>query len=60
VVETIDSLNAILGDAGDLLEMAAEEGDEDTVSALEEDLAGAEKRLQELEFRRMFAGEMDP
>jgi peptide chain release factor 2 len=60
VVDIIDSLNAILGDAGDLLEMAAEEGDEDTVSALEEDLAGAEKRLQELEFRRMFAGEMDP
>ncbi len=60
MVETIDSLNATLGDAGDLLEMAAEEGDEDTVNALSDDLAGAEKRLQELEFRRMFAGEMDP
>ncbi len=59
VVETIDSLNATLGDAGDLLEMAAEEGDEDTVSALEADLDAAEKRLQELEFRRMFSGEMD-
>jgi len=60
VVETIDTLNATLGDAGDLLAMAAEEDDEDTVSALSEDLAGAEKQLQELEFRRMFAGEMDP
>jgi peptide chain release factor 2 len=60
VVETIDSLNGTLGDAGDLLEMAAEEGDEDTVNALTEDLDGAEKQLQELEFRRMFAGEMDP
>ncbi len=60
MVETIDSLNATLGDAGDLLEMAAEEGDEDTVNALETDLVGAEKHLQELEFRRMFAGEMDP
>ena len=60
VVETIDALNAILGDAGDLLEMAAEEGDEDTVNALTADLDGAEKQLQELEFRRMFAGEMDP
>lgn len=40
--------------------MAAEEGDQDTVNALEADLAGAEKHLQELEFRRMFAGEMDP
>ncbi|HEY9148211.1 MAG TPA: peptide chain release factor 2 [Gammaproteobacteria bacterium] len=60
VVETIDALNGILGDAGDLLEMAAEEGDEDTVNALTADLDGAEKQLQELEFRRMFAGEMDP
>jgi len=60
VVETIDSLNATLGDAGDLLQMAAEEDDEDTVNALTEDLEGAEKQLQELEFRRMFAGEMDP
>ncbi len=60
VVETIDSLDGTLGDAGDLLEMAAEEGDEETVNALQADLDGAEKRLQELEFRRMFAGEMDP
>jgi peptide chain release factor 2 len=60
VVETIDSLNGSLGDAGDLLQMAAEEDDEDTVTALSEDLGGAERQLQELEFRRMFAGEMDP
>jgi peptide chain release factor 2 len=60
VVETIDSLNSVLGDAGDLLEMAAVEDDEDTVNALSEDLGGAEKQLQMLEFRRMFAGDMDP
>jgi peptide chain release factor 2 len=60
VVETIDSLNNILGDAGDLVQMAAEEDDQETVEAIEADMAGAEKRLQELEFRRMFAGEMDP
>ncbi len=40
--------------------MAAEEDDEDTVNALTADLDGAEKQLQDLEFRRMFAGEMDP
>lgn len=40
--------------------MAAEEGDEDTVNALIDDLDGAEKQLQTLEFRRMFAGDMDP
>lgn len=60
MVETIDSLDSVLGDAGDLLEMAAEEGDEETVTALTRDLDGAEKQLQALEFRRMFAGEMDP
>jgi len=60
VVETIDSLDHVLDDAGDLLQMAAEEDDEDTVTALSDDLAGAEKELEGLEFRRMFAGEMDP
>ncbi len=60
VVETIDSLNNILGDAGDLVQMAAEEDDQETISAIEADMDGAEKRLQELEFRRMFSGEMDP
>jgi peptide chain release factor 2 len=60
VVETIDTLNESLGDARDLLEMAAEEDDEDTFAAVSADVAGAEKKLEELEFRRMFAGEMDP
>ncbi|MCW8974011.1 MAG: peptide chain release factor 2 [Gammaproteobacteria bacterium] len=60
VVETIDSLNGILGDAGDLLEMAAEEEDEETVNALTRELDDAEKQLQQLEFRRMFSGDMDP
>ncbi len=40
--------------------MAAEEGDEDTMAAVSTDVASAEKQLEVLEFRRMFAGEMDP
>ena len=40
--------------------MAAEEDDEDTVAAVESDLEEFEQQLQELEFRRMFSGEMDP
>ncbi len=40
--------------------MAAEEDDEETVAAVESDLDEFEKRLEELEFRRMFSGEMDP
>ncbi len=47
-------------DAGDLLAMAAEEADEATLGDLERDLARFESRVAELEFRRMFSGEMDP
>jgi peptide chain release factor 2 len=59
VVSTIDELSGGLADARDLLEMAGEEDDEESVAAVESDLERFEKRLQELEFRRMFSGEMD-
>ncbi|MEO1202881.1 MAG: peptide chain release factor 2 [Pseudomonadota bacterium] len=59
VVSTIDDLTTGLSDAGDLLDLAAEEEDADTVAEVENDLAGFEKRLAGLEFRRMFSGEMD-
>ncbi|WP_005223878.1 peptide chain release factor 2 [Marichromatium purpuratum] len=59
VVVTIDELTSGLADADDLLAMAVEEEDADTVAALETDLAGYEARVAELEFRRMFSGEMD-
>ncbi len=39
--------------------MALEEGDEDTVASVAEDLENFEKTVAELEFRRMFSGEMD-
>ena len=39
--------------------MAVEENDEETVAGIEADLAEAEKAVEELEFRRMFSGEMD-
>ncbi|HHI77268.1 MAG TPA: peptide chain release factor 2 [Gammaproteobacteria bacterium] len=59
VVEGIDELSAGLADAADLLEMAVEEGDEETVEAVAADVEGYEKRVAELEFQRMFSGEMD-
>ena len=46
-------------DADELLPIAREDGDRDAVAAVEDDLAGVEERLAELEFRRMFSGEMD-
>ncbi|NII10429.1 peptide chain release factor 2 [Oleiagrimonas sp. C23AA] len=59
VVEGIDELSAGLADARELLEMAASDQDEDTVTAVAEDVAGLSGRVEKLEFQRMFSGEMD-
>ena len=59
-VNTLDLLNEQLDDASELVQMGAEEDDEDTVTAVESDLDDLQSQLEKLEFRRMFAGEMDP
>jgi len=41
------------------LELAREEADEDTVKSVAQDLGKLETSLEQLEFRRMFSGEMD-
>jgi len=48
-----------LQDASELLEVAADEGDQDTLDAIEEDLQSLEADIAKLEFHRMFSGEMD-
>ncbi len=59
VVNGIDELSGGLADAGDLLELAVEEGDAETVDAIAQDVEKFGKRVADLEFRRMFSGEMD-
>ncbi|MFT5132630.1 MAG: peptide chain release factor 2, partial [Gammaproteobacteria bacterium] len=59
VVETIDHLTSSLIEAEELLDLAKEENDEDTANAVISDLAALETRLADLEFRRMFSGDMD-
>ena len=59
-MNTIRSLDHGLADADGLLELAEEEGDEATVQGVVADLDKLEERLEALEFRRMFSGEMDP
>ncbi len=59
VVENMDCIASGLADAQDLLEMSVEEGDEESVASIAEEIDGYEKRVEELEFRRMFSGEMD-
>ena len=60
MVKTIDDLDTGVADADDLLEMAVAEEDEETAAAVSSDIDGLIKQLEQLEFRRMFAGEMDP
>ncbi len=59
VVNTIKELEQGLTDLEELLDMAVEEGDEETVDTVVEDLNEFEKKVVDLEFRRMFSGEMD-
>ncbi len=46
-------------DTGELLEMAIEEDDPDTLASVEADLKSLRSRIEALEFQRMFSGEMD-
>ncbi|HKJ20004.1 MAG TPA: peptide chain release factor 2 [Woeseiaceae bacterium] len=59
VVAGLDKITTGLADAGELLEMAIEEDDADTIGEVVSDLAEFEKVVAGLEFRRMFSGEMD-
>jgi len=59
VVAGLDTALQALGDATELLELAAAEEDEATVAEVIADLDGVEESVAALEFRRMFSGEMD-
>jgi len=59
VVLTLRQLEDGLNDASELLEMAVEEKDEEAVALVETDLEAFEKKVFDLEFRRMFSGDMD-
>jgi len=59
VVNGLSRLLNSLKDTQELLDMAVEEQDPETVSAVENDSAAIEEEVEKLEFRRMFSGEMD-
>jgi len=60
VVLVLEKLTSGLADADELLALAVEEDDAETVAELSRDLDGYAKQINGLEFRRMFAGELDP
>lgn len=55
----IDKLDSGAADTLDLLELAAEEGDQAALGDLAEDIEALRALLSELEFRRMFSGATD-
>jgi len=59
VVKGFDSLDGGLSECHEFLDMAAEEQDAETAESVIADLEKHESHLAELEFRRMFSGEMD-
>jgi peptide chain release factor 2 len=59
VVNGVIELTRGLDDAEELLEMAVEENDADTVDIVANDVEGFDKHVSGLEFRRMFSGKMD-
>jgi len=58
-VETLVRLDSELGQTKELLEMVREERDVEVAAVVASDLNRLEKQLSDLEFRRMFSGEMD-
>ena len=60
VVHNLNRIRQGLLDAEELLELAVEEDDEDSVESVAADLEQFETTIAGLEFRRMFSGEMDP
>ena len=59
VVNGIDKMTAALTDAGELLEMAMADSDDETAQSVIDDLARIEAQVGKLEFQRMFSGKMD-
>ncbi|WP_241647574.1 peptide chain release factor 2 [Rosenbergiella metrosideri] len=59
IVETFDLLAQGLDDVSGLVELAVEADDEETFNEAVVELETLDKKLAELEFRRMFSGEYD-
>ena len=59
LIQSLDDAGGGLDDAAEMLELAEAEDDADTVAEVEADTDRLEKIVTNLEFRRMFSGEMD-
>jgi len=59
IVSTLEKMQRGLSDAAEMLQLAREENDEEVLSAVASDLQQMESEVAQLEFERMFSGEMD-
>ncbi len=58
-MSVLQALGRGLADNAELLDLAREESDQEILAAVAQDLTALDRQLEELEFERMFAGEMD-
>ena len=59
IVDGLDQAEQQVNDAAELLELAEMEEDDSTIESVQQDLGRVEQTVSDLEFRRMFSGEMD-
>ena len=59
VVDTVRNVDRGVSEAAELLQLAEDDDDESTVASVLEDIADLESNIAQLEFQRMFSGEMD-
>ncbi|WP_286804737.1 MULTISPECIES: peptide chain release factor 2 [unclassified Marinimicrobium] len=59
VVNTIEDLDTGVADCRELLDMAVEEDDADSINDVAAEIERLDGQLESLEFRRMFSGEVD-
>jgi peptide chain release factor 2 len=59
VVFSLAQVEKNLQDNQELFDMAREENDDETLNSVDEDTQTIEKQIAEMEFRRMFSGELD-
>ena len=59
IVHNLQNLEAGIKDSQELFDMAREENDDDTLQSVETDSLDIETKIADMEFKRMFSGELD-
>lgn len=59
IVHNLQGIESSLKDSQELFEMAREENDDDTILSVDADTKAVEQQIADMEFKRMFSGELD-